>query len=119
MPRPRVPIVCTDIARPFPMCLEFPGVAEYQSFMLSVQREGCRRSTSAVQSADEAAPFLEILATSSMHKPVQTRIVFDSVAEMLRIDTLGDILKENMRYKVMLHLRAEQKFASLVTGMLS
>eukprot|EP00434_Breviolum_minutum_P024511 symbB.v1.2.021650.t1/scaffold1746.1/size103363/8 len=39
IPRPRVPLVCTDIARPFPMSLEFISIAEYQSFMLSLQRQ--------------------------------------------------------------------------------
>lgn len=68
-PRPRVPLVCTDITRPFPMSLEFISIAEYQSFMLAIQRQVGRRSLtstlSAVVEADEVSPFLEILSNDN------------------------------------------------------
>eukprot|EP00439_Symbiodinium_sp_Y106_P077121 s397_g16.t1 len=74
-PRPRVPLVCTDITRPFPMSLEFISIAEYQSFMLSIQRQVGRRSLtstlSAVVEADEASPFLEILSNDNMRPPAR------------------------------------------------
>jgi len=120
-PRPRVPLVCTDITRPFPMSLEFISIAEYQSFMLSIQRQVGRRSLtstlSAVVEADEASPFLEILSNDNMRPPVQTRVMFDEDSEVLLIDTVGDILMDNARYRVLLHLKEEQKTAVLVTGM--
>jgi len=118
MPRPRVPVVCTDIARPFPMSIEFESIPEYQSFMLKLQRQAGRRDTgsSLPAEADEGAPFLEILPADNVRQPVQTRIFFDSEAEVLLIDTVGDILMERTKYRVMLHLREEQKFATLVTG---
>eukprot|EP00933_Yihiella_yeosuensis_P073666 TRINITY_DN8238_c0_g2_i1.p1 TRINITY_DN8238_c0_g2~~TRINITY_DN8238_c0_g2_i1.p1 ORF type:complete len:349 (-),score=38.96 TRINITY_DN8238_c0_g2_i1:533-1516(-) len=120
MPRPRIPVVCTDIARPFPMNLEFQSVADYQTFMVSLQRETGRRDmTSTVRAAvqaDENSPYLEILSADNMRRPVQTRIAFDPVAEVLTIDTVGDMLTDNTRYRALLHLKSEQKLANLVTG---
>lgn len=115
IPRPRVPVVCTDIARPFPMHLEFEGVPEYQSFMLALQRQAGRHNTAASDGA-EGRPYLEVLQLDDLHERVQTRITFDTQAEVLLIDSLGDVLMECARYKVMLHLRSEQKHALLVTG---
>lgn len=118
IPRPRVPVVCTDIARPFPMSIEFEGIPEYQAFMLALQRQAGRRDPNALASAeaDPNAPFLEILSADASHRPVQTRVAFDPEAEVLLIDTVGDILMECTRYRVMMHLKDDQKFATLVTG---
>jgi len=118
LPRPRVPVVCTDIARPFPMSIEFEGIPDYQAFMLALQRHAGRGDPNALASAeaDAGAAFLEILPADASHPPVQTRIAFDSEVETLHIDTVGDILMECTRYRVMLHLKEEQKFATLVTG---
>merc|ERR1719471_519258 len=100
------------------MSLEFEGIPEYQAFMLALQRQAGRREpgSSAPVELDRSAPHLEILPVDSSHQPVQTRISFDPEAEVLLIDTVGDILMERTRYRVMLHLREEQKFATLVTG---
>eukprot|EP00931_Biecheleriopsis_adriatica_P091033 TRINITY_DN64943_c0_g1_i1.p1 TRINITY_DN64943_c0_g1~~TRINITY_DN64943_c0_g1_i1.p1 ORF type:complete len:345 (-),score=64.90 TRINITY_DN64943_c0_g1_i1:81-1013(-) len=121
IPRPRVPVVCTDIARPFPMNLEFESISSYQTFMLALQRQVGRRdmasSVAAMAEADQKAPFLEVLSTDNMRPPVQTRITFDPDAEVLMIDSVGDILLDNARYRVLLHLKEEQKFAVLVTGL--
>lgn len=43
--------------------------------------------------------------------------MFDEDSEVLVIDTVGDILMDNARYRVLLHLTEEQKTAVLVTGM--
>jgi len=117
IPRPRVPVVCSDIARPWPMSIEFPNIPEYQGFMLSLQREGGRYDAGPENRSPENAPYLEILPADHMgHAPVQTRIHFDAEAEVLLIDTVGDILMEGTRYRVLLHLLREQKLAHLVTG---
>jgi len=116
IPRPRVPVVCNDIARPWPMSIEFPSIPDYQSFMLSLQREAGRYDAGPESRSPEDAPFLEILPGDNAHAPVQTRIHFDTEAEVLLIDTVGDILMEGTRYRVLLHLRQEQKIAHLVTG---
>jgi len=118
IPRPRVPLVATDIARPFPMSLEFEGIPEYQSFMLALQRQAGRRDSASSERVQdmESAPYFEILPADNSHSPVQTRIAFDAEAEVLLVDTVGDILMECTKYRVMLHLREEQKFATLVTG---
>lgn len=117
IPRPRVPMVCTDIARPFPMSLEFEGVPEYQAFMLALQRHVGRRDATTLQNLEaDVVPFLEILAATGAQAPVQTRISFDAEAEVLRVDTVGDILMECTRYRVLLHLKKEQRLAVLVTG---
>jgi hypothetical protein len=116
IPRPRVPVVCNDIARPWPMSLEFPSIPEYQGFMLSLQRQAGRHDAGPDLRSPQDAPFLEILPSDNTHMPVQTRILFDAEAEVLLIDTLGDILMEGTRYRVLLHLRDEQKMAHLVTG---
>lgn len=118
LPRPRVPIVCTDIVRPFPMSLEFEGIPEYQAFMLALQRQAGRRNPEALapDEADENAPFLEILPADGAHGAVQTRVAFDAEAETLLIDTVGDILMECTRYRAMLHLKEDRKAATLVTG---
>jgi len=117
IPRPRVPLVCTDIARPFPMSLEFEGVPEYQGFMLAIQRQTGRRDRRETTAGEEeAAPFLELLPAINMHEGVETRVTFDQDAEVLLIDTVGDIVMENSRYKCLLHLRYAQKPAVLVTG---
>jgi len=115
-PRPRVPVVCNDIARPWPMSIEFPSIPEYQSFMLSLQREAGRFGAAPELRSPENAPFLEILPADNAHAPVQTRIQFEADSECLLIDTVGDILMEGTRYRVLLHLRQEQKLAHLVTG---
>lgn len=111
IPRPRVPIICNDIVRPWPMSLEFTNIPEYQAFMLSLQREGGPRGA-----APQDAPILEILSDDPAHLPVQTRISFDPEVEVLLIDTVGDILVEGAKYRVLLHLREEQRLAHLVTG---
>lgn len=116
IPRPRVPVVCTDIARPWPMSIEFPSIPEYQSFMLSLQREAGRSDAHPESRSLEDAPFLEILPADNVHAAVQTSIRFEAHAEVLLIDTVGDILMEGTRYRVLLHLRKEQKLAHLVTG---
>lgn len=117
IPRPRMPVVCSDIARPFPMSLEFSSVPEYQGFMLSLQRQVGRRDlTTASPEADANAPFLEILPADNTRRPVRTRINFDPEAEVLLVDTLGDIVIDCARYRVLLHLREERKTAHLVTG---
>eukprot|EP00913_Durusdinium_trenchii_P017163 g16140.t1 len=128
IPRPRIPLVCTDIARPFPMSLEFVSISEYQSFMLSLQRQVGKKSlTSTIAhvaeapnlillcacarcasfQVDERAPYLEILSLDNMRPPVQTRVTFDEESEVLLIDTVGDILVDNARYRVLLHLKQE------------
>jgi len=117
VPRPSVPVVCSDLARPFPMSLEFQGIPEYQSFMLALQRQsGRQRNPAASNEADEGAPFLEIVSNDNNREAVQTRITFDAEAEVLLIDSLGDILMERTRYRVLLHLREEEKYSTLVTG---
>jgi len=116
IPRPRVPVACTDFARPFPMHLEFTNIPEYQGFMLALQKEAGRRNSSEATETREDAPFLEVLAADNMRDAVQTRISFDTEAEVLLIDTVGDMLMERTRYPVLLHLRAEQKRSVLVTG---
>jgi len=117
IPKPRVPIVCTDIARPFPMSIEFPNIPEYQAFMLALQRQTGRRDvTHAPLESNLDSPFLEILPSSNLQEAVQTRVSFDRHAETLLIDTVGDILHEGTRYRVLLHLHRDQKMAYLVTG---
>lgn len=114
--RPTVPIVCGDLHRPFPMSIEFQGVPEYQSFMLALQRQVGRCDMTNSRPTEETAPYLEILPFDNVHAPVQTRVLFDAQAEMLVIDSLGDIMMPSSRYRVLLHLRNEQKLAHLVTG---
>merc|ERR1719162_807443 len=75
IPRPRVPVVCNDIARPWPMSIEFPSIPDYQSFMLSLQREAGRYG-SQPEVTPQDAPFLEILAADQSRDVVQTRISF-------------------------------------------
>lgn len=117
IPKPRVPLLCTDIARPFPMSIEFPSIPEYQHFMLALQRQTGRRDvTHAPSEANVDAPFLEILPSSNLQEAVQTRVNFDPHAETLLIDTAGDMLHEGTRYRVLLHLHEDQKMAHLVTG---
>jgi len=119
IPQPRVPVVCSDIARPFDMYLEFPNIPEYQGFMLAVQRCGSRRVASIPQQDGEEefdVLFLEVLSADGMRAPVQTRILYDAATEVLKIDTLGDILMQRTKYRVLLHLRNERKLAHLVTG---
>merc|ERR1719162_2074450 len=77
IPRPRVPVVCNDIARPWPMSIEFPSIPDYQSFMLSLQREAGRYDAGPENRSPENAPYLEILPADNAHAPVQTRIHFD------------------------------------------
>lgn len=123
IPRPQVPVLCADMARPFPMSIEFTGIKEYQGFMQAVMRGGAKRTTSLQHQSgeprfqdDSDALFLEVLPADSMRSPVQTRIQYDSEIEALRIDTLGDILMQRTRYRVLLHLQDERKRADLVTG---
>jgi len=99
------------------MSLEFDGIPEYQSFMLAVQRQTGRRDRrGATAGEEEDAPFLEVLPAINLHESVETRVTFDQDAEVLLVDTVGDVLAENSRHRCLLHLRGEQKPAVLVTG---
>lgn len=99
------------------MSIEFDSILEYQSFMIALQRQVGRCNARAVPEPEDEAPKLEVLAADNTHSPVFTRIVFDTRYEVLLIDSAGDILMENTRYRVLLHLHREQKLAHLVTGM--
>lgn len=117
--KPRVPVVCNDILRPFPMSIEFPSIPEYQSFMLSLQKSTGPKDVPAeplFACGDNMVPLLEILPADDTRAPVQTRILFDKRSEVLVIDTVGDMLMEYTKYQVLLHLRDDQKPAHLVTG---
>merc|ERR1712070_441181 len=99
------------------MSIEFDSIPEYQGFMLALQRQVGRRDMSiSVPDCDADSPSLEILPVDNVHCPVQTKINYDPEAEMLYIDSVGDVLVENTFYRVLLHLRSEQKTARLVTG---
>ena len=84
--------------------IEFPSIPEYQSFMLSLQREAGRHDAHPESRSPEDAPFLEILPADNAHAPVQTSIHFEAEAEVLLIDTVGDILMEGTRYRVFIVL---------------
>lgn len=99
------------------MNLEFDGIPQYQSFMLALQRQIGRKDRRDTLAGDEEdAPFLEVLPEHNAQEGVQTRITFDGDAEVLLIDTVGDIVLESSKYRCLLHLRGEQKSVLLVTG---
>ncbi|CAE7483793.1 Pum2, partial [Symbiodinium pilosum] len=61
-----------------------------------VGRKSLTSTLEAVAQADERSPFLEILSNDNMRPPVQTRVMFDEDSEVLLIDTVGDILMDNV-----------------------
>jgi len=117
--KPYMPVVCSDIYRPFPISIEFSGVPDYKTFMLAAQKQV--KSSSPFEdiggeSIGSGAPILEITPGDNSHEPVQTRITLDNDTEMLRVDTVGDVVVPNTRYKAVLHLEGEQKHVYLTTG---
>jgi len=117
--KPYMPVVCTDIYRPFPMSIEFNGVPDYKTFMLAVQKQCAPKGNPFENVGDNpasGAPILEISPGDNSHEPVQTRIMLDNDTEMLRVDTVGDIVVPNTRYNAVLHLHGEQIQVYLTTG---
>eukprot|EP00451_Oxyrrhis_marina_P001973 CAMPEP_0204273322 /NCGR_PEP_ID=MMETSP0468-20130131/23066_1 /ASSEMBLY_ACC=CAM_ASM_000383 /TAXON_ID=2969 /ORGANISM="Oxyrrhis marina" /LENGTH=312 /DNA_ID=CAMNT_0051249317 /DNA_START=29 /DNA_END=967 /DNA_ORIENTATION=+ len=91
--RPYVPIVATDVYRPFPMNVEFDRVEEYEKFMRAVA------SSNHIE-GDE--PVLEIAAVDPNHEPVRAKVTMDVNSDTMRATTLGDIVVANSRYKAKL-----------------
>merc|ERR1719482_501272 len=90
-----MPLVASDVYRPFPMNVEFDSVEQYSAFMQVVMEE---------RSPDERA-LLEIVPSDGTKQPVQTPISVDpGNAEVLRVETVGDILVPNGRYKALLRV---------------
>lgn len=115
--KPYMPVVCSDIYRPFPMSIEFSGVPDYKTFMLQAQKQSAgKTSVLAENNHKSGAPILEIHPADNAHESVQTRVHLDNDTEMLRLDTVGDIVMPNTRYKAVLHLEGEQKHVFLATG---
>lgn len=117
--KPYMPVVASDIYRPFPMSIEFSGVPDYKTFMLAAQKQCAIKGNPFEDVGGETgpgAPILEISPGDNSHEPVQTRIMLDNDTEMLRVDTVGDIVVPNTRYKAVLHLEGEQKHVYLTTG---
>merc|ERR1712046_2671 len=115
-----MPLVACDIYRNFPLSLEFSGVPDYKEFMCEAQRVYAKQSSPFEDVGDDSGPrahILEISPGDNNHEPVQTRILLDSEKEMLRVDSVGDIVAADTRYKAVLHLEGEQKHVYLVTGL--
>jgi len=94
--RPWMPLVANDVYRPFPINVEFDSADHYQSFMQAVL-EG----RDAVAASER--PLLEIVPSDGTKQPVQTPVDVDPTnTEVLRVDTVGDILVPNGRYKAIL-----------------
>jgi hypothetical protein len=96
--RPWMPLVANDVYRPFPMNVEFDSADHYANFM-HVVLEG----RDAAHTAER--PVLEIVPADGTKAPVQTLIDVDPEnTEVLRVDTVGDILVPNGRYKSVLRI---------------
>merc|ERR1719240_2470669 len=101
--KPYMPVVCSDIYRPFPMSMEFSGVPDYKTFMLAAQKQSARKvSVLGESNAATGALIMEIHPTDNHHEPVQTRVHLDNDTEMLRVDTVGDIVMPDTRYQAVI-----------------
>lgn len=116
--RPYMPVVCSDIYRPFPMSLEFESVPDYKTFVMAAQKQVSRPDATVKEGYENltSAVVLEILPVDNSHEPVQTRVYLDNDVEMIRVDTLGDVVVPNTRYNAVIHMEREQKRAFLTTG---
>lgn len=118
--RPYMPVVCSDIYRPFPMSLEFQSVPDYKAFVMTAQKQVGKPNASLIDAGEDTMlpgpVVLEILPVDAGHSPVQTRVYLDNDVEMIRVDTVGDIVVPNTRYNAVLHLESEQKRVFLTTG---
>lgn len=104
--RPYMPVVASDSARPFPMSLEFECVPDYKSFMASAQK-GMDQTA--------GAPVLEIEKAGAGQTPVQTKVLFDSDTEMLKLDNAGAVAP-NTSYSATMTFGSEKKKVTLTTG---
>jgi len=116
--RPYIPVVCSDIYRPFPMSLEFSCIPDYKAFVMAAQKQVAKPDASLASSGGmlPGPVVLEVLPIDNGHEPVQTRVYLDNETEMLRVDTLGDMVSPNTRYNAVLHMETEQKRVFLTTG---
>lgn len=103
--RPWMPLVATDTYRPFPMNIEFDDVNQYAAFMQTVLAD---QNVTGVPAPEQAV--LEIVPSDASHKPVQSSVHFDATNEVVRVDTVGDIVVPNARYKAV--MRVPEKEAS-------
>lgn len=103
--RPWMPLVATDTYRPFPMNVEFDGVDQYAAFMQAVLAD---QQVEGVPNPEQAV--LEIVPSDASHQPVQSSVHFDATNEVVRVDTVGDIIVPNARYKAV--MRIPEKDAS-------
>lgn len=93
--RPWMPLVANDVYRPFPMNVEFDSVEQYSAFMQVVAED---RSL-------EERPMMEIVPSDGTKQAVQTHVSVDPAnPEVLRVETVGDILVPNGRYKAVLRI---------------
>lgn len=113
--KPYMPVVCSDVYRPFPMSVEFGSVPDYQTFIAAAQKQVVD-APSEVHPNPKGAPILEIHPIDTCHGPVQTRVFLDNDMEMLRLDTVGDIAVPNTRYSATMHVAGSQKQVTLTTG---
>jgi len=106
--RPYVPIVASDLYRPFPMNIEFDRIEDYRQFMQTMGSHA-RNNDLEMDAANEAV--LEILPLDPNHAPVQTKVHLGGDSDMLRVDSVGDIVVPNSRYKALLKSPGQQGIA--------
>mmetsp|Transcript_5398 Transcript_5398/g.13700 ORF Transcript_5398/g.13700 Transcript_5398/m.13700 type:complete len:333 (+) Transcript_5398:64-1062(+) len=89
--RPFLPVLCSDVARSFPISLAFDSAADAEAFAAAAQREG------------EGAPVLELQPSRPGQAPIETRLAYDPDTGAVRLENSGDVLLPSSEYVAFIH----------------
>mmetsp|Transcript_29048 Transcript_29048/g.81600 ORF Transcript_29048/g.81600 Transcript_29048/m.81600 type:complete len:148 (-) Transcript_29048:104-547(-) len=84
-------VLCSDVARSFPISLAFESAADAEAFAAAAQREG------------EGAPVLELQPSRSGQAPIETRLAYDPDTGAVRLENSGDVLLPSSEYVAFIH----------------
>jgi len=87
--RPYLPVLCSDVSRPYPVSLEFASAADIQAF------------TTAAQQGE--SPVLEIEMNRSDRQPVEIPVRLDAATGAVSLGSSGNVLAPSSEYKAFLH----------------
>jgi len=87
--RPYLPVLCSDVSRPFPVSLEFTSAPDAEAFM------------NAVNGGDEAV--LEIQPSKAYQPALETRVHYDVDTGAVHLESSGHALEASTEYKAFLH----------------
>lgn len=101
--RPYLPVICADVARSFPVSLEFENEGDSDAFAAAAQEE---------------SPVLEIPPSERTQRATEVRVHLDTDTGGVQLGETVNVLAPNSTYQAYLHFggRGRQLKVALVTG---